>query len=853
MNRFSETALSPVRSRLLVLGVAGAICGAVLISAAAWHERLSVFLDGHLIFTTFAEFSGNIMSFAIFTVGWYGYKQRSDLRPLVLALIFFAVGVLDFAHTFSVPGMPDFITANSFEKSDSFSEISRLIAAVGLLSLVFVTAKPPPRWMSRTLLFATVFAFILGLILLISYRPENVAPVLMESRGLSTFNLKYVMISLGIVTIAILQTREVFGVRSTLLLQLAIVIGVFSALAFMIFASGSETNNLVGHLFKTVSYYFILRAIFVASLQQPYWELKKTREDLEQSFSSIGAALASSLELDRALSLISVLASDLLDSPHALVALKQESDQRLAVKASRGITDPPTDIWLKNNLAARVWETHEPVWIDDTTDPAQPFRSVIASSEGLRSALAAPIMKDSQILGEIAVYSERPAAFSEPEARLLAAFARQAAVAIENARLFEIELDSKARMESYAAQLSILHNISLQLNRETDTGRLLETVLTGAMQLTEAGVGLITLVEDNKLDVISIQYAGWYKQRCGIETNEQLHQRITRRLASRGRESLRIPARAGMEMQLPPGHLSLRGLLMGSIRDTQGRIKGHFLVSDKAGGGEFTVQDEEIIALLAAQSSVALISAENFEREHYVAESLQSSLLPAVPVREDLELGLLYQSAGPYGRVGGDFYDFVELENGDIAVVIGDVCGKGLEAATYTAMIKFMLRAYLGEGMLPGNCLTRLNANIRDQISIDKFITASLAIIDTKTGTMNIASAGHPPPIACRKGKASTLQVSGAIPLGVLDNQQYSSSRIDIGDVCHIVFYSDGLIEARPEGGKPFGEKRAIDEVLTGCKKSAQITASNLAAAAVNYSEGQLKDDIALLVVGLRC
>ena len=112
-----------------------------------------------------------------------------------------------------------------------------------------------------------------------------------------------------------------------------------------------------------------------------------------------------------------------------------------------------------------------------------------------------------------------------------------------------------------------------------------------------------------------------------------------------------------------------------------GRGQGLFKRSAKETGAGFTPQDEGIISLLAAQSSVALISAENFEREHYVAEALQSTLLPQIPQRDDVEIGLLYQSSGPFGKVGGDFYDFVQLDEGRMAVVSGDVCGKGIAAA----------------------------------------------------------------------------------------------------------------------------------------------------------------------------
>jgi serine phosphatase RsbU (regulator of sigma subunit) len=337
--------------------------------------------------------------------------------------------------------------------------------------------------------------------------------------------------------------------------------------------------------------------------------------------------------------------------------------------------------------------------------------------------------------------------------------------------------------------------------------------------------------------------------RCKIdERASTLHQRVER--LTQG-DATRVASTGDLELLLPAGHLNLMGLLIGTLRDTRGRAIGHFMLSDKAGGGEFSSEDEELIALLAAQSSVALVSAESFAREHQVAETLQAALLPSVPRRDDVEVGLLYRSAGTYGKVGGDFYDFIELGGSRMAVIVGDVCGKGLEAATYTAMIKYMLRAYLGEGMLPGDCLTRLNIAVHEQVPLERFITAGLAVIDTGIEVISYSSAGHPPPCICRDGKSGMMHTTQAVPLGVLPDTRYLTTQVSSADACSIFMYSDGLIEARPEGGEPFGEEKLV-EVLSGrCCDQAQRVANDVLKAAVDYSGGELRDDIALVAVRL--
>ncbi|MBI5870770.1 MAG: SpoIIE family protein phosphatase [Actinobacteria bacterium] len=837
------------RKRLSYLGTATGACVLGLIAAYLSGGVLDAHIDGqrYLVFHLMAEFASIVVSFAIFTIGWYGYKQRSDTRNLALAITFFTVGILDFIHTLSFQGMPDLISTNSVSKAATYWIAARLVAAVGLLLVPLIPEKAPPGWLRPRLLALASLGLVALLVVMLNYT-DLVPAMFEEGVGLTRLKtgLEYLVITLNLATIVVLWKRPVFGIRATTLLQSALVITVFTELAFTLYASADDSYNFLGHIFKAVAYYLILRAIFVSSLQQPYLELSQAREDLQRSFDSIGMALSSSLDLNKTLDLIVRLASDLLHSP-ALVALQQREPDSLTVLATHGVSDAPQTIALKDNLASKVWHDRAPVWIDEVDALSQAYPSIMQGGV-FRSALAAPILKDGSILGEIAVYSRSPAAFKEPEARLLTAFARQAAVAIENARLYQSELESRTQIQNYVSQLSVLHNISLSLNRETDQGRLLRMVLKNAAQLTGAGAGIMTLIREGKTEVISEYYAPWYEDRCNIdERASTLHQRVER--LAQG-DATRIADTSGLEM-LPVGHISLRGLLVGTLRDTRGRTLGHFMLSEKSGGGEFTSEDEELIALLAAQSSVALVSAESFGREHRVAETLQAALLPAVPERDDVEVGLLYRSAGSYGKVGGDFYDFIELGGSRIAVVVGDVCGKGLEAATYTAMIKYMLRAYLGEGMLAGDCLTRLNRAAHDQVPLEKFITVGLAVIDTSTQVISYSSAGHPHPCICHDGKSTIMQTTQAVPLGVLPDTRYLTTQISAEEACSIFMYSDGLIEARPADGEPFGEAR-LTEVLGGrCCDQAQQVANDVLQAAVDYSGGELRDDIALVAVRL--
>lgn len=854
----SEPAASPsesARLRLSYLVTAGLIGAAgfllVVFTGSFFNRELPP--DFFSIYKIAAQIATAVVSFGIFITGWYGYKQQPNRRILALAVIFFAVGLFDFLDALTFRGMPAFLSGHSMNKDATYWIAARLISGGGLLLAVYIPERPLPRRFYPRLLPLAAAAFVVLLIIIESYVPGWLPVMFINGQGATPVKvaLEFMVTGFFATTIIVLLRKRVFNFSATVFLQAALLVSIFSELAFTLYSSPNDSYNVMGYSYKAAAYYLILRAVFVSALQQPYLQLDGARRELEEAFSSIGDALASSLELDKTLNLITNLATGMLHTPHALALLhSQEHSGRLVAVAARGLKDPPAELVLENDsMAARVVRNHEPVLMRDMSDS---WAVAAESGKYLRSAVAAPILRESTVLGILAVFSESANAFSGHEARLLASFARQAAVAIGNSRLFESELEARSKILDYATRLSILHEIGLSLIRETDQKKLLEMVLRGAGELTFAGVGILLLTDGapEMPEIVSIYQPAWYQQRCEVkESPGAMHSAVASLISREGGSDVVRLSELDLIRPLPPGHFPMRGLIIATIRDLRGKARGYFLLTDRKGGADFTREDEEVISLLAAQCSVALASAENFEREHYVAETLQTALLPEKPVRDDIEVGLLYRSAAPYAKVGGDFYDFIELDSGRIAIAVGDVCGKGLEAATYTAMIKYMLRAYLGEGMFPGDCLTKLNRAVYAQVSADKFITMGLAVIDTKKGIVNYTSAGHPPPLVCRDGQANPMHAPQSVPLGVLEQFTYLSSQVRIGGACAIFMYTDGLIEARPEGGEPFGEIRVAQAVAGCCCLDAQKVADELLGAAIEYSGGNLRDDIALLVV----
>jgi len=572
-----------------------------------------------------------------------------------------------------------------------------------------------------------------------------------------------------------------------------------------------------------------------------------------EALTRINVAINSTLDFDAISDEVMSAAREVLHAESALLVTKADGGYRfhhIRGAFSPGLTGEKLTAENEPVVTAALTEGATIAAPDFSSDDR--FDGAQMKKLGVASELTTPLRSRDDIRGAISfLYHSGTVEFTQAQVNFVEKLAVSISLAMENTRLFFNEQESRAKIQSYATKLSLLHKVGLTLNRETDRSKLLNTVLQGAAEITSAGVAAMILVNKGRTELVGIYSAPWYDQKCAIQQDaSQLHLRIGNLVGSRDKDSARINFDdLEKPLNLPEGHPELQGLLIGVLKDMRGRVKGYFMLSCKAGGVEFSVDDEEIISLLAAQSSVALVSAENFEREHEVAETLQSSLLPDIPVRQDLEVGLVYRSASAHSRLGGDFYDFIEMDDGKIAVAVGDVCGKGLEAATATAMIKYMLRAYIGGGLSAGDCLTMLNRAVAKQITMEKFVTLGLAILDPADFSFEYSSAGHPPPVLFRRDDADLVEIKQAVPLGVLSDYEYRTTRAIATPDNSLLMYTDGLIEARPPGGEPFGENKVIETVRVFDRKPLQGVVEELMEAAVDYSGGNLRDDMALVVV----
>ena len=196
---------------------------------------------------------------------------------------------------------------------------------------------------------------------------------------------------------------------------------------------------------------------------------------------------------------------------------------------------------------------------------------------------------------------------------------------------------------------------------------------------------------------------------------------------------------------------------------------------------------------------------ERIEQELRVARSIQRASLPKeVPTLQGWQISPFYQ---PAREVGGDFYDFFELPNGRLGIVVGDATGKGVPAALVMASARSMLRAVAQNSESPGDVLRRVNDAMVTDIPPNMFVTCFYAILDPNSGSLTYANAGHDLPYVHHGDSAEELRARG-MPLGLMPRMSYEEKEIvfEAGEAA--LLYSDGLVEAHDPKGEMFGFPR---------------------------------------------
>jgi serine phosphatase RsbU (regulator of sigma subunit) len=296
-----------------------------------------------------------------------------------------------------------------------------------------------------------------------------------------------------------------------------------------------------------------------------------------------------------------------------------------------------------------------------------------------------------------------------------------------------------------------------------------------------------------------------------------------------------------------------RLLLVVPLR-ARGRVHGALAARFERAG---TWERDETLALLedlGRRAALALDNARLYEERSAVARTLQRSLLPPdLPSIPGAELSARYLAAGAGNEVGGDFYDCFATGGGDWALVIGDVCGKGAEAAAVTALARYTLRAAVLHSRRPRRILRELNEALLRQGLDYRFCTVLYASITPVASGAEIvlATGGHPLPLVLRGSGAVETAGSPGTLLGIVPDPEISEERLLLGWGDALVSYTDGVVEASPSDAALATERLAAH--VAGCAgRDAARIAGSIERKALEVQGGRLRDDVAVAVLRMR-
>ncbi len=273
--------------------------------------------------------------------------------------------------------------------------------------------------------------------------------------------------------------------------------------------------------------------------------------------------------------------------------------------------------------------------------------------------------------------------------------------------------------------------------------------------------------------------------------------------------------------------------------------------------GRFT---EDHLKVLTTLSSVASIRVENarlleqqiererLEHELHLAMEIQQRFQPAAPPQiHGYELqGISFSCY----EIGGDYYDFIEREDGRMVVALGDVSGKGTAAALLMSSLHAAVHAQAASRSTLVETVTAVNRYLAENIPSNRFVTLFYAELDPKSGSLSFVNAGHNPPLIVHADGTVEHLGAGGLPLGIIPHAEYREGRTQLnpGDV--LVIYSDGVSEALGPTGEEFGPERLYDVVAQNVNSSASGIRDRIESALTKFAQGTpANDDITLVIV----
>jgi serine phosphatase RsbU (regulator of sigma subunit) len=481
---------------------------------------------------------------------------------------------------------------------------------------------------------------------------------------------------------------------------------------------------------------------------------------------------------------------------------------------------------------------------------------------GIGSALAVPLVARGDVVGLLAAYPSGRRAAGEHETALLAALAGQLAVAVQNAQLHEQtrrlgeEREAALAAERAAARrVRALYEVSRSFAQSLRLDETLGALARTVVEVLDVDAAVVRMPDERReqlqpraIHIRDVQFAA--AVRALLEQPVAFGQRNVQRIF-RDRRGFRLdPDRRGGEHFLPALVPFLEKGWTGAVVPVAlpTEVVASLGIYSFRPGDPLADETIEAATAIAAQAALAIDNARLYQQQKQFADTMQRSLLPrSRPEVRGLEVGELYE---PSARVdvGGDVYDFLALEDGRLAVVLGDVTGHGVDATADMAMAKFVFRSLAREHPEPADFLAAANEVICSEIASGKFISMSYVVVDGVAGKVAGASAGHPAPrIVLADGTTRALEAHGLV-LGIDGGQEYTQSYAELPPGASLVLYTDGVVEARRDG-ELYGDERLDALLAERHELSARALAAAVAEDAREFAGGDLSDDLAVVVI----
>ena len=588
-----------------------------------------------------------------------------------------------------------------------------------------------------------------------------------------------------------------------------------------------------------------------------------------ETLRDIGVTLSAELELDRLVAALTDATTTLTGAQFGafFYTVRTRDGGEFLLHSLSGISQEEFGSFpapRNTEIFAPTFEGKPPVRIDDVTADARfgrnpPYHGLPEGHLPVRSYLAVPVVSRSgQVHGGLFFGHAEAGRFTERHERLVVGIASQAAIALDNAALYEAERTARAEAELARHHLEMLaaasHRMSTSLEVAGTATELARACLpelgdSAAVFLVGPGRGIESVAVEHVdpakgellrelLERYPVRYEAPYGSGAAIRTGEpsfepEVDDELRQRFAVDDEHfalSSRIAPTSVISVPLA----------------ARGRVIGALAVR-REGGATYTTADLAVVEELAQRGAVAIDNAQLYARERSAALMLQRSLLPRLlPSLEAATCATRYIPGAAGAEVGGDWYDVLALDGGAVAVAIGDVQGRGLVAASVMGQLRAAVRAYALEDHEPREVIVRAD-RVVSSLDDGPLATCSYGRYDPVAGTLVIANAGHLPPLLVDGAGARFLEVEPGLPLGV-GGAEFAQTEVAVADGSLLVLYTDGLVE---DAATPLdvGMARLADVAAATAGLGVDEAADRILDEMV--PGGSHDDDVAVLVLGI--